>query len=104
MALVMEYCDAGCLSDAIVDGLFLRQLQPTTSSHGEQARTAELARMCGDVFCTGHARRMAQHGTRYTTAVVSLMPHVCFALTACVLHRPERQTQAHAGDQFQGEP
>ncbi|KAG2448078.1 hypothetical protein HYH02_007103 [Chlamydomonas schloesseri] len=35
MALVMEYCDAGCLSDAIVDGLFLRQLQPTTSSNGD---------------------------------------------------------------------
>ncbi|KAG2431087.1 hypothetical protein HXX76_009619 [Chlamydomonas incerta] len=38
IALVMEYCDAGCLSDAIVDGLFLRQLQPTTSSNDPAAK------------------------------------------------------------------
>ena len=32
MALVMEYCDAGSLCEAIMDRVFFRQLKPT----GEQ--------------------------------------------------------------------
>lgn len=39
MALVMEYCDAGNLSLAIGNGLFLRQLKPTTTSSGTTTAT-----------------------------------------------------------------
>eukprot|EP00198_Chlamydomonas_reinhardtii_P011806 XP_001701143.1 predicted protein [Chlamydomonas reinhardtii] len=52
MALVMEYCDAGNLSLAIGNGLFLRQLTPTTSSHGTDPSKPMVAVCLKSVFAT----------------------------------------------------